>query len=170
MRDAEIDAVPCPHEKLDQWRTNFTGVQVHHQKTNLIITGAIDDLWVTPDRKHLVVDYKATSKDQPVTIDEPWQDSYKRQMEIYQWLLRGNGLNVSDTGYFVYCNGQRRAPRFDNHLDFDISVISYVGTDDWVEACIVNAHACLLSNKIPPVTSACDYCTYYSAVTGVIQA
>ena len=170
MRDAGVDAIPCPHKKLEQWRMNFTGVQVHHKKTNLLITGAIDDLWVTPEQKHLVVDYKATSKDQPVTIDEPWQDSYKRQMEIYQWLLRGNGLNVSDTGYFVYCNGQRRAPRFDNHLDFDISVISYVGTDDWVEACIVNAHACLLSNKIPPVTSACDYCTYYSAVTGVIQA
>ena len=94
----------------------------------------------------------------------------KRQMEIYQWLLRGNGLNVSDTAYFIYCNGQRRAPRFDKHLDFNISVIPYAGNDDWVEACIVNAHACLVSSKIPPVTSDCDYCTYYSAVTGVIQA
>jgi len=41
-----------------------------------------------------------------VTLDAEWQDGYKRQMEIYQWLLRQNGLKVSDTGYFVYCNGK----------------------------------------------------------------
>ena len=117
----------------------------------------------------MVVDYKATSKDQPVTIDAPWQVTYKRQMEIYQWLLRGNGLTVSDTGYFVYCNGQRSAARFDSHLDFDISVIPYVGTDDWVEGCIGNAHACLMSDAIPPVTPNCDYCVYHAALTDVVQ-
>ena len=170
MRDAEIDAVPCPHEKLDQWRTNFTGVQVHHQKTNLIITGAIDDLWVTPDRQHLVVDYKATSKDRPVTIDARWQDSYKRQMEIYQWLLRGNELAVSDTGYFVYCNGRRSAPRFEGRMDFDISVIPYVGDDSWVEELVVEAHRCLIDDEIPPVTQDCDFCTYYASMRDVVQA
>ena len=171
MRDAGVDAIPCSHEKLDQWRTNFTGVQVHHEKTNLLITGAIDDLWVTRDASnHLVVDYKATSKNGSVTIDAPWQDSYKRQMEIYQWLLRGNGLQVSDTAYFVYCNGQRSPSRFDRRLNFDISVIPYLGNDDWVEACILNAHACLISDDIPPATPDCDYCTYYEAVTRVVQA
>ena len=169
MRDAGIDAIPCQNKKLDQWRTNFTGVQVHHEKTNLLITGAIDDLWVTPKHQHVVVDYKATSKDQRVTIDAPWQDAYKRQMEIYQWLLRGNALTASDTTYFVYCNGRRSEPRFDNHLDFDISIIPYVGNDDWVEATILDAHTCLTSNKIPPLTSDCDYCTYYAAVTDVAQ-
>jgi 2-isopropylmalate synthase len=36
-------------------------------------------------------------------LDQEWQDSYKRQMDVYQWLLRQNGLKVSNTGYFVYC-------------------------------------------------------------------
>lgn len=169
MRDAEINAVPCPHEQLEQWRTNFTGVQVHHKKTNLIITGAIDDLWVTPDGQHLVVDYKATSKDAAVTIDAPWQDTYKRQIEIYQWLLRGNGLTVSDTSYFVYCNGRRNSPRFDARVEFDISIISYVGHDAWIEQCIVDAHQCLMSNLIPEPTQDCDYCIYQAAVTDVVR-
>ena len=82
MRDACIDAVPCQHEKLNLWRENFQGVQVPHEATNLLITGAIDDLWVTPSGEHIVVDYKATSKDTPVNINAPWQDQYKRQMEI----------------------------------------------------------------------------------------
>ena len=36
----------------------------------------------------------------------------KRQMEIYQWLLRKNGFKVSDTGYFVYANGITDARSF----------------------------------------------------------
>ncbi len=168
MCEAGIDAVPCQHEKLDLWRQNFQGVQVQHKPTNLLITGAIDDLWVTPSGQHIVVDYKATSKDSPVSLDASWQDQYKRQMEIYQWLLRGNGLEVSDTGYFVYCNGRRSEPRFSHRVEFDISVISYVGNDSWVDSCITDAHACLVSDEIPAVKWNCDFCTYYSAVTDVL--
>lgn len=169
MRDAGINAVPCPHEKLERWRNNFQGVDVHHERTNFVIKGAIDDLWMTPDETYVVVDYKATSKDKPVTIDAPWQLGYKRQMEIYQWLLRGNGLTVSDKGYFVYCNGRRNRPRFDSRLEFDITLIPYVGTTDWIENCIVAAHKCLMADNIPPVTPGCDFCTYHSAVTDVVQ-
>ena len=168
MRDAGIDAVPCAHEKLDVWRENFKGVQVQHEATNLSIAGAIDDLWVTPSGQHIVVDYKATSKDGVVSLDAPWQGQYKRQMEIYQWLLRGNGLEVSNTGYFVYCNGRRSEPRFNHRMEFDISVLPYVGNDSWVESCIAEAHACLVSDDIPTATWNCDYCTYYSAVTDVL--
>ena len=168
MRDAGVDAVPCAHEKLDVWRENFKGVQVQHEATNLLIAGAIDDLWVTPSGQHIVVDYKATSKDSVVSLDAPWQDQYKRQMEIYQWLLRGNGLEVSNTGYFVYCNGRRSEPRFNQRVEFDISVIPYDGNDSWVESCITDAHACLVSDDIPTATWNCDYCTYYSDVTDVL--
>ena len=168
MRDAGVDAVPCAHEKLDVWRENFKGVQVQHEATNLLIAGAIDDLWVTPSGQHIVVDYKATSKDSVVSLDAPWQDQYKRQMEIYQWLLRGNGLEVSNTGYFVYCNGRRSEPRFNQRVEFDISVIPYDGNDSWVDSCITEAHACLVSDDIPTATWNCDYCTYYSAVTDVL--
>ena len=89
-------------------------------------------------------------------------------MEIYQWLLRGNDLEVSDTGYFVYCNGRRSEPRFNHRMEFDISVLPYVGNDSWVESCITEAHACLVSDEIPAVDADCDYCTYYSAVTDVL--
>ncbi|MCA9390591.1 hypothetical protein KC571_04260, partial [candidate division WWE3 bacterium] len=52
-----IDAVPVAHEHLDQWRENFVGVQFHHEPTNLIITGAIDDLWKNSLDEYIVVDY-----------------------------------------------------------------------------------------------------------------
>ena len=98
-----VDAVPVAHKNLDLWRHNFTGVQYFHEPTNLLITGAIDDLWQNSKGEYIVVDYKATSKNEKIeALDKAWQDGYKRQMEIYQWLLRKNGFKVSDTGYFVY--------------------------------------------------------------------
>ena len=57
-----------------------------------MITGAVDDIWVTPDGELIIVDYKSTSKDTEVNLDAEWQDGYKRQMEVYQWLLRQKGL------------------------------------------------------------------------------
>ena len=168
MRDAGIDAIPASHDSLEEWRNNFQGVKVLHEKTNLVIFGSIDDLWERPDQTYAVVDYKATSKNGRVNIDADWQLSYKRQIEIYQWLLRGNGLTVSNTGYFVYCNGRRNRPAFDGRLEFDIKVIPYDGNDDWVETCILDVHACLMADDLPSVTPGCSFCSYLAAVASVV--
>ena len=160
-----VDAMPVAHEQLDEWRENFKVIQYLHEPTNLIITGAIDDLWQNSKDEYIVVDYKATAKAEPVTaLDQPWQDGYKRQMEIYQWLLRRNGLQVSDTGYFVYCTGRPDAEAFDAKIDFDIHLIPYLGNDDWVEPKISELHACLNGDGVPDAGADCDYCAYVDAV------
>ena len=160
-----LDAIPAARAEMDVWRQNFKGVQYHHEPTNLIITGAIDDLWVDRAGEYIVVDYKATAKKEPVTqLDKSWMDGYKRQMEIYQWLLRRNDLDVSDTGYFVYCTGRPDAETFDAKIDFDIHLIPYEGDDRWVEPTIVKLHACLNQGEIPDASSECDYCRYIAAV------
>jgi hypothetical protein len=102
-----------------------------------------------------------------VSLDADWQIGYKRQMEIYQWLFRKNGFTVSDTGYFVYCNGDADKEAFDGKLEFDVNVIPYEGDDSWVDRAIVDAHACLVSDTLPPASEECDYCTYIAAVNEV---
>lgn len=165
MKDYKIDAVPVPHEKLDEWRENFKGIQYHHESTNLIITGAIDDLWQNPKGEYIVVDYKSTSKSEEIkALDKDWQDGYKRQMEIYQWLLRRIGLKVSRTGYFVYGNGRTDKKAFDGKLEFDLTLIAYKGDDGWVEKTVKDAHKCLMSSKLPKAGKDCDYCAYREAV------
>jgi len=165
MKQYGVDAIPAKHPDLDLWRENFKGIQFLHKPTNLIITGAIDDLWENPQGEYIVVDYKSTSKDEDiVALDQDWQISYKRQMEIYQWLLRQSGLKVSDTGYFVYCNGRTDPARFDKKLEFDITLIPYEGNDKWVEATINDLFRCLKENKIPKKAEDCDYCNYIDSV------
>ena len=160
-----VDARPVAHDDLDKLRHNFTGIQYLHKPSNLLIFGAIDDLWQNSKGEYIVVDYKATSKNEDITeLNKDWQDGYKRQMEVYQWLLRQNGYKVSSTGYFVYCNGQTDRKAFDGKLEFDITLIPYTGNDDWVEKTVVEAHKCLNDGKIPDADPNCDYCNYIRTI------
>ncbi|MEI7497731.1 MAG: PD-(D/E)XK nuclease family protein [Candidatus Falkowbacteria bacterium] len=164
MKAYGLDLVPLQHELMDEWRENFKGVQFLHESTNFLVTGAVDDLWVDKNNKIHIVDYKATSKSTEVNLDADWQIGYKRQMEIYQWLVRNNGYTVSDVGYFVYCNGKTDREAFDGKLEFDIKIIPYTGDASWVEKELIKAHDCLMSKKIPKLGVNCDYCQYVAAV------
>lgn len=165
MTEFKVDAVPFQHAQLDDWRETFTGVVYLHEPTNLHIFGAVDDLWVAPNGQVIVVDYKATSKAKDVSIDSDWQISYKRQMEVYQWLLRHNGLDVSPTGYFVYTNGRLDVDGFHDRVEFKTKLIPYTGDDSWVEPTIVKMKKCMDDDKMPPVGDSimggpCEFCTY----------
>lgn len=164
MVEFGIKAIPFQHDQLDTWRETFTGVVALHKSTNLHVFGAVDDLWTNEAGEVIVVDYKATAKDREITIDADWQISYKRQMEVYQWLLRQNGLRVSDTGYFVYANGRLDLDGFYDKVEFRTKVIPYTGSDAWVEPTLAKMKQCL-EGDMPPVGKAamggdCDFCTY----------
>ena len=46
MEQYGVDAIPFEHPDLEKWRENFVGIQYLHEPTNLIITGAVDDIWI----------------------------------------------------------------------------------------------------------------------------
>src|SRR5581483_4568530 len=73
MKVNGINAIPFTHEKMNQWRYNFTGVQYEHKPTDFLVYGAVDDIWVDPDGKIMVVDYKATG-----AKEHKIYDSYRR--------------------------------------------------------------------------------------------
>jgi hypothetical protein len=159
-----VEAVPLKHEMMDTWRDPFKGVEALHKPTNFIVCGGVDDVWQNKAGELLVVDYKATSKDGEINLEADWQDGYKRQMEVYQWLLRQNGFQVSDTGYFVYCNGKRDREAFDGRLEFEVKLISYTGSDKWIPDTLEKMKACLDLTEIPKSSMKCEYCRYIREV------
>ena len=167
MIEHGIDAVPFQHDQMDVWRENFKGVEYLHPQTNLVISGAVDDIWVNSRDSLHVVDYKSTSTQEEIRLDTEYRQGYKRQMEIYQWLLRMNGYNVSDTGFFVYANALKTPDEFNARLTFSMQVIEYAGNASWVEQCVVDAHQCLILEEIPAPNPECEYCLYRSAARGV---
>lgn len=164
-----IDAIPFLHPKMDEWRDALRrGIQYAVPHTSIVLTGGIDDIWINPKTQELIiVDYKATSKTEKVSLNAAWQIGYKRQAEIYQWLFKQNGFKVSNTAYFVYCNGRTDVDRFDKHLHFDITILPYQGKTDWVEKSVRAAYACLLAESIPSFTESCDFCQYILAVSEI---
>jgi PD-(D/E)XK nuclease superfamily protein len=161
-----LKLVPFKHERMDEWRDSLRrGVQFLHEPTNLLVTGGIDDIWVDLDTDELVVvDYKATAKNGEVSLDADWQIAYKRQIEVYQWLLRQNGFKVKNTGYFVYTNGQLDVDGFKDTLKFKTKIIDYDGDDKWVEPTLEKMKQCL-EGDMPAVGTAamggpCEFCTY----------
>jgi hypothetical protein len=164
-----VDAKPVKHEKLEIWRDTFKGISTLHKKTNIEFYGGIDDLWINSSGEFIVVDYKATSKDGKIDIDGFWQQAYKRQLEIYQWILRQSGFKVSNSGYFVYCNGKKDRAAFDGKLEFDIELIEYKGNDLWVEPALVKAKECLLQEAPPEQSENCELCRFKKAINKIVK-
>lgn len=168
LKSYDVDLVPFQHEMIDEWRENFKGVRFDHKSTGMTITGAVDDIWTDKDGLLYVVDYKSTSKNGKIeALDQDWHIGYKRQMEIYQWLLRQNGFKVSNIGYFVYCNGITDKEAFDAKLEFDITLIPYEGNDEWIEGSIKDLYECLNQDKIPESGRDCDYCSYIEGINKI---
>ena len=173
MKKYKVEAVPFVHEKMDEWRENFKGIQVLHEPTNLLITGAVDDIWINKKKELIVVDYKSTSTTKEIDLDDgtPWKQAYKNQMEIYTWLLRRElpDYKVSDTGYFVYVNADTDEDAFDGKLIFEEQIIAYKGDDSWVEKAIVDAHKCLKLKSAPESAPECEWCSYRESASAVLQ-
>ncbi|MFA5441961.1 MAG: PD-(D/E)XK nuclease family protein [Candidatus Paceibacterota bacterium] len=166
MEKARIKAVPFKHPKIEEWRSNFSGIRFLYPYTNFLIYGAVDDIWINQNNELIVVDYKATSKDGEVNLDSDWQIAYKRQMEIYQWLFRKNGFKVFPVGYFVYANGKKDKESFNARLEFDIKIIPYQGDDSWIEGTINDIFKCLMAKKPPASSPECLFCKYVEAIKG----
>lgn len=127
-----LKAIPFDHKDLEDWRNFRKGVSYLDQETNLLIYGAIDDIWISDKKELIVVDYKATSIDGEVNLEGKWKEGYKRQLEIYQWLFKNNGFKVADTAYFVYVNAKKDRKAFDGKLEFDVKLLPYKGSTKWI--------------------------------------
>ncbi|MEK7505280.1 MAG: PD-(D/E)XK nuclease family protein [Patescibacteria group bacterium] len=161
MKKYKLPLVPFKNERMEEWRDALRrGISTLHKPTNLFVRGGVDDVWVDDKGKLYIVDYKATSTEKEITLDEEWKGGYKRQMEVYQWLFRQNGFEVSDTGYFVYANGKQDRKAFDGKLDFEVVVLPYTGKDDWIEPILLEIKECLLLETIPESSPDCQYCAY----------
>ena len=75
------------------------------------------------------------------------------------------GLEVDDTGYFVYANGRVNADGFFDKVEFKTKLIPYKGDDSWIEPTLEKMKQCLDKETMPPVGRAamggvCEFCSY----------
>lgn len=155
IKKYKIDAKPYKSEELDKWRHNFTGIQFHHKESGFLVFGAVDDIWVNKKNELIVVDYKATG-----AKEHKIYDSYKRQMEVYQWLLNSNGHKISKTGYFLFAKVDKGNGFGEGKLKFDLILEAVIGDSSWIEKTIMEAKKCYDSNTAPEYGEDCEYCKF----------
>ena len=134
-------------------------------KTNIILYGAIDDLWLNRNNNEvIVVDYKATSNKYGVDYVNSkmsYHKAYLRQLDFYAYLLKLNKFNVFKTGYWLVCNAQHKDQKtFCGNLNFKIDLLPYDVNTDYIEDTLVELEKCYNGNKIPISNFACDNCRW----------
>ena len=172
MESIDRNMIPFQHEDMETWRNNFKGLQYHHEETNLIITGAIDDIWIDIDTEELVVvEYKTTSTSKEISLHDgtKWKEAYRRQIDIYQWLLKMNGFKVADDSIFLYSNALKTPEKFNDTLKFETFVLEYKGSTDWVEGKIKEIKKVLDGDTIPESNEDCETCSYVESLSSFIE-
>jgi hypothetical protein len=182
--------VPFKHDDFDTWTKSLQlGLRTDHQASNFIIGGGLDDVWHDPETDEIfIVDYKSTAGRrnddktalEPISLFGAYKKAYKRQMDMYQWILRQNGFNVSNTGYFLYVNGDQH---FENGMleegvdkalmRFNVQLITYEANDSWIEGKIMELRSCLHQEGCPPHAESgfgpkgdkqCEYAALFDAM------
>ncbi len=168
-----IDAIPFNHPDLPKWRgevTAYVGALVLDEKSNLMINGLVDDIWQDSKGNLVMVDYKSTSSAKAPSLNDEWKQSYKRQIEVYQWIFRKLGFPVSHQGYFVFANAKKNLPKFDGRLEFEMSILPYEGNADWVDLRLLEIKELLKSDQIPEQSPECEYCAYRQRSVQIVKS
>jgi hypothetical protein len=154
-----LEAVPLNDKRMDEWRSNFKGVRWLDPETGWTLFGAVDDLWQAKDGTVMVADYKATSKKDPPTA-ATLHPAYRRQAEIYQFLVAQQGFEVNDRAWFVYANGIKEANGFEDVLRFNTVLLPHDGRRAWVPGGFRDAVAMVEEAVEPPPGESCRFCRF----------
>ena len=83
-------------------------------------------------------------------------------MDIYVHILRKMNFKVSDLSYFYVCNGEKTNNRFDNKIDFKVTLVPYKTDTSWIEEKIVQMKEVLNKDNPPEIDPMCEKCAYLS--------
>ena len=162
----KLKFIPFQHEKIDHWRDALRGgISFLDENTNLEIHGGVDDIWFDKDKEELVVvDYKAQSKEGTVETEEylenKYHQGYKIQMDIYVYILRQMKFKVSNTAYFLVCNGLKTPDKFDATLHFDLTLVPYETDTSWIKNKIIEMKKVLDAKNVPEINKTCEKCMF----------
>jgi len=170
--------IPFEHEDFKKWIQSMhfgTEGRMHtvHEESNIKLGGGLDDIWLNTKTNELhIVDYKSTSQKSPnkeITLNDYWKAGYRRQMDMYVWVMRRKGFLVSSLGCFLYCDSDRFGEYdFLNSenasMQFKMSLIPYQVDTSWIEKTLMDVRACLRSPITPSHAANCEYGFFLEAI------
>lgn len=164
-----LNYVPNNFEHLNDWKNPFKGVKYAHKKTNFLLSGTIDDIWINKNtKKNLCLIIKSTSKKEQLSYEQIWS-GYWRQLSFYTYLLEKNSIEMSKTGILVFIKTFNNSEKFSKGLSFNLNIFEKILDLDWIEPTLLNIHKILNRNEIPKSSNYCKYCKYYFNIRKIIN-
>tara|TARA_B100000686_G_scaffold268331_2_gene283804 strand:+ start:1475 stop:2245 length:771 start_codon:yes stop_codon:yes gene_type:complete len=179
LKRAGLDyLIPYKDDRFELWTQSLHfgakgRLNTVHKETNLKIGGGLDDVWLNTKTNEIhIVDYKSTSQKSPgkkITLDDWWKAAYRRQMDLYIWIMKRLGPNTSEIGYFLYCDGDRFTDKpFLNDkigvMNFKVSLIPYKSDLCWIESTLQKIKLTLNAEQCPNHSKSCEYGAFIDAI------
>lgn len=157
----ELELVPMQEPRLEEWRSVRKGVTANHAPSGFVLAGAIDDLWLSraTGLAH-VADFKAAGSNAGSSLDGPYRAPYKRQLDVYTYLLSRNGLPMSETAFFLFALADRTGPAFDGVLQFTEELVAYKCDTSWIEPALMEVRTYLDADETPAASTDCEWCKF----------
>jgi len=156
-----------PYEKMEAWRSNSHGLQARFKKTNFILFGSVDDIWLDTKKNSIIlVDYKSQANEKEVTQETYWdgdfKTGYQRQLDFYFYLLKQQNLKeaISNDAYLLVVNARGLEDKFDNKLLFESTLVHTKVKDDALENEIQEMIDVFNSDNVPESNKLCKNCAY----------
>jgi hypothetical protein len=134
-----------------------------------MVGGAPDDI-MTVAGEWFVLDFKGTSSKEEITsLDTEYRLAYKRQVEVYSWLLARNGHPVGPKAFLLFANAITDRQGFDGRLDFDMQLVEVAMDLTWIDAILGQIRTCLMAEEPPAASATCECCNFVAAVNSVVN-
>lgn len=141
--------------KLNRWREfNFGrgGIQAQFPEFRMALSGAIDDLVISPDGKYVPFDFKTRG----YPTKEDTHEHYRSQLDLYSLLFQKNNMEPAQYGYLLFFWPQQYGlgmAQFKSELiRMDVSPSRGYSVLEKVYN--------ILNQPIPNSHQSCEYCIY----------
>jgi len=167
--------VPFKHEQMDKWRDSMRhGLMAKFEDTNIVLSGGIDDIWFNTQSEELVVvDYKSQASSKAVEtesyLNSGWHESYKHQIDFYNYLLNLMGFKTANTSYFLVVNANRQADDFNGTMEFSETLIPYKHDTSWISDKVREMIDCMNNGQVPKNHPSCENCAYTKQIFKLVK-
>lgn len=159
LEEAGIEAEPLEDKQLLErardWRSE---PKWRDPETDAVLRGGVDDLLRNQDGKIVVLDYK--TRGYPPKGENGAPSYYKRQVNLYNLILRENGYDTEDFGLILYYHPDRVKEGGDFVFHRELRKVD-VNTDkarSWVRRAVD-----ALEGPIPSQGKDCGFCEWNTA-------
>jgi len=142
-------------QKLKEWREfNFGrgGIKAEIPEYDMILSGAIDDLVVSPDGKYVPFDFKTRG----YPVKEDTHEHYRHQLDLYALLFQKNGMEPASYGYLLFFWPESYGLGMAN---FKTELIEMDVSPNRGMSVLKKAHD-IITGPIPLAHQSCEYCVY----------